>query len=661
MMAEHSSSSDEKAYLIRNLNQIEDRTEFFELIKKTGSEVKCTADGLSIDDKHPISPRSYNEIGRAVLLDKLNQIEQSKESILHKNLMNQFENEVPAQNREEFERRLEDIKSLPADQQKEAIKQLIVELKDADKLDDQRFNAAWSQVQEGCDTDMDEQMAKIDKFNQAENAKEAFLQKNIMKEFRNEIPRDKQNDFQEEFKEIKLLPADQQKDALQQLLGKLNGVDRLNEERFSSGWGKVEQGCEIDMNKQLAELSKLNELGQAREKFMENNIMKEFKDEVPAQKMNEFKQGWENIKSLPADQQKDATKQLIVDLKTANKLDDQRFNAAWSEVEKGCKTDAQHLLNKAFNPLLEGSNHTGHGEDITRAQELQSKKMFGTITDAEQKELDQTLKKCYRHQKEYLLQTTADHRNDANYDRSMDNLEKQATGGKNLEQLKMAQRDLDTALANQRITEADYQAEKQKIDDGMAKANHFREFRGRADAFLSSGNPNGDATQLQRTFVDDCERALTAARESGDHAAIASAEQKLTMAQEINTQTNATVLDSNREFKQGVLTFSSAQNERLCFNMDADRVRSNLQHIYGQPNVEDISINGKTIFSNMKISDYDRLNRVFNDYGSDANQLMNAATKLAEDHQFLGQVHLKTPHDMASITEALDIAVVHFT
>ena len=52
-------TSDEKAYMIRNLIQIENPTNFFELIKKTRTTVGFTADGLVINDKIDISPHQY--------------------------------------------------------------------------------------------------------------------------------------------------------------------------------------------------------------------------------------------------------------------------------------------------------------------------------------------------------------------------------------------------------------------------------------------------------------------------------------------------------------------------------------------------------------------------------------------------------------------------
>ncbi|CAF1330200.1 unnamed protein product [Adineta steineri] len=67
-------TSDKKAYMIRNLNKIENHTEFFELIGKTKSSVICTADGLAINDKIDIAREAYNDIGKAMFTEKLNQI-----------------------------------------------------------------------------------------------------------------------------------------------------------------------------------------------------------------------------------------------------------------------------------------------------------------------------------------------------------------------------------------------------------------------------------------------------------------------------------------------------------------------------------------------------------------------------------------------------------
>lgn len=138
MLANHK-SSDEKAYFIRNLNKIENPTEFFELIGKTSSSVVCTADGLSINNNIVISPLAYNEICRAVFNDKLNQL--LKFNDLPKRVGAEFMNEIPPEKQEEFKKGLEKIKDLPKNEQKEATKTLINQHSGQNKTES--FDSSW--------------------------------------------------------------------------------------------------------------------------------------------------------------------------------------------------------------------------------------------------------------------------------------------------------------------------------------------------------------------------------------------------------------------------------------------------------------------------------------------------------------------------------------
>lgn len=503
MMAEHSGSSDERAYLIRNLNQIEDRTEFFELIQKTNSTVKCTADGLTINDKiDQLSPQAYNEIGRAAFQGKVNQLENSKESITEKNISKQFRQSVPAAQREEFDRRLQEMENLPLDQRKQATRQLLAEI---------------------------------------------------------------------------------------------NGAGNLNNEAFERKWAQVEAGYNGDIDKQVKKA------------------------------LTELRAG-----GTQPEPEEDPTRVATLERR---------------ETDGIITEDERKELNKR--------------RDFTRVKQLEIKKLNGTITDTEQQERDQRLHRYYQDRKEHFFQSSANHRTDANYDQTMDSLEKNVAGGSNLEEWKKINRDLEQAHNDQTITDAKYQAEKQRVEDGMAKANRFREYRDRADEYMKAENLNGTGAQLQERFVADCQTALTEAENAGDPVAIAGAREKLEMAREINTPGNAGVIDSNRAFKDSIESFTSAKNERLCYRIQVDEVKSTLQHIYEQPNIEDISINGKRIFANMEIGGYDRLCRVFDTYGSSTNQIMNAATTVAQDPAISPLVN--SVHDVASLTEAVKTSIVYIT
>jgi hypothetical protein len=285
---------------------------------------------------------------------------------------------------------------------------------------------------------------------------------------------------------------------------------------------------------------------------------------------------------------------------------------------------------------------------------LSKKEINGTITDEEKQELKQQVDNCSRHRKQYFFQSSADHREDADYAKTVDTLEKAYAGGKNLEEWKMEQKELEDAFRNNRINEQEYQQQQTQIQRSIQQAEEVRDIRKQADDFVNSNSNNTNANNLKQAFVDKCTVALEEANRSGDPTAIATATENLRIAEQFDT-----TLETNKSFKNGIKTFTNGQNERLCYFIDVDQVKSNLQHIYEQPNVEDITVNGKKIFSNMKISEYDRLNRVLNDYGPNGKDLVTAATKLANDPDFNGKVN--TPHDIASITEAISTNMVILT
>ena len=83
-MLDKHKSSDEKAYFIRNLNKIENPTEFFELIGKTSSSVLCTADGLLINNNIVISPlriQAFTDVRNESLCYRIN-IKDVKEKLV---------------------------------------------------------------------------------------------------------------------------------------------------------------------------------------------------------------------------------------------------------------------------------------------------------------------------------------------------------------------------------------------------------------------------------------------------------------------------------------------------------------------------------------------------------------------------------------------------
>jgi Skp family chaperone for outer membrane proteins len=344
MLKEHS-TSDEKAYMIRNLNKIENRTEFFELIGKTKSSVTCTADGLAINNMIDIAPEAYNDIGKAVFTEKLNLIGKARDGFLHEKVMEEFDKYISPEKREEFEAKLKSIENLPREKQEEAMKKLVKDFATTGSPTQKQLNDSWKTVETACEQ----------KFNK-------------------------------------------------------NVEDMI---------GNLKEGSTGDA---------------ARDKIKE--------------------------------------------------------------------------------------------DDFKELNELAKKQLHGTITPEEQEKLKKQLEKCSSHRKEYFFKSSADHRNDA------------------------------------------------------------------------------------------------------------------------NTTAN------NEAFKKDINTFTNGQNERLCYRINVEDVKIKLRDIYGVPNHEDITINGQKPFANMKLGDYDRLNRVLKDYGPRGKKLVTAATNIANDPNFIGKV--KTPHDMASVTEAIN-------
>ena len=330
MLKEHA-SSDQKAYMIRNLNKIENPSEFFELIKKTGSDVTCTADGIVVNNAIDIASEAYNEIGKVVFQDRLEQITRYRKSALHEILMQEFDQYIPPDEVKDFEKRLKDIESYSPDVRENEMRKLV-----------------------------------------------------------------------EEF----------------------NGNASVTGEAFDVSWNKDERAFRTDMDKQI---------------------------------------------------------------------------------------------NKMINNLQQGSTGAEQNRDFDDLKKLATKQIKNTIRPEEKQELEQLADKCSRHRKQNFFRSSADHRT-------------------------------------------------------------------------------------------------------------------------------------------GITTFTNGQNERLCYHIDVNEVKSKLQTIFQQPNMEDVTINGQKIFSNMKIGDYARLNRVFKTYKENGENLMKAAEKIANDRDFAGRVN--TPHDMVSITEAINTNMV---
>lgn len=149
-MVGQNETSDEKAYMIRNVNQIKNPTEFFELASKTATDVKFTADGMVFNGNIQMSPLMYNQIGTTFFSEKIDQISKL-------NPGETFEGEVPEGKRAEFKKGMEDVKKLPPEEQKEATKKLIGELRggELNERESQEFDAKYEKAKSDIKSSID--------------------------------------------------------------------------------------------------------------------------------------------------------------------------------------------------------------------------------------------------------------------------------------------------------------------------------------------------------------------------------------------------------------------------------------------------------------------------------------------------------------------------
>ncbi|CAF4106818.1 unnamed protein product, partial [Adineta steineri] len=154
-------TSDKKVCMIRNLNKIENHTEFFELIGKTKSSVICTADGLAINDKIDIAREAYNDIGKAVFTEKLNQIGKARDGFLHEKVIEEFGKNISPDKKKEFEAKLKNIENLPREKQKELIRKLVSDFGTAGGPMQEQFNDSWKTVKKACEEKFNQNVQKL--------------------------------------------------------------------------------------------------------------------------------------------------------------------------------------------------------------------------------------------------------------------------------------------------------------------------------------------------------------------------------------------------------------------------------------------------------------------------------------------------------------------
>lgn len=390
MMIAHATSH-EKVYMVKSLEKIENRTEFFELISKTGTIVSCTSNGLNVDNNIHIAPEAYNQIGTAVIKDKLVQIK--------------------------------------------------------------KYNTtAWAKI--------------------------------IIKEFSKNLPSAKGSKFNERLRPIMELPFDKRKQAIKEVLREINGDKSVKGDLFDKAWEKIKRDAENDVDKQITKMIK------------------------------NMKGDFENLS------ERKAFKIRIQELQV--KLNDKTITM---EEEQELQRRLQELENR-------NNFEVERERDFDELKRLCKKKVSDEITYTEEENLATQIKKCARHRKEHFFKSSADHR----------------------------------------------------------------------------------VGQPERT--------------------------------------------NDEAFKADIKTFSNGQNERLCYHIDMEHVKSELTAVFHFKRIEDITVGGQNIFSKMKIKDYDRLHRVLNECGKNSHDLLKAAVNIANDDDFAGEV--KTPDDLASVIEAIKTDMVLF-
>jgi hypothetical protein len=107
-----------------------------------------------------------------------------------------------------------------------------------------------------------------------------------------------------------------------------------------------------------------------------------------------------------------------------------------------------------------------------------------------------------------------------------------------------------------------------------------------------------------------------------------------------------------KSFKDKIDTFTNGRNERLCYRYSVEEVKQNLRQLTGIDNFENFEVRGTRVFEDMKLSGYDRLNRVMKTYGKTNEDLFKTAIRMANDP--LLRADIKNASDLVSIAEYIN-------
>ncbi|CAF4413521.1 unnamed protein product, partial [Adineta steineri] len=97
---------------------------------------------------------------------------------------------------------------------------------------------------------------------------------------------------------------------------------------------------------------KLNQIGKARDGFLQEKVMKEFGKDISPDNIENFQTELINIKNLPGEQQEQAIRNLVRNFGGPTQ---EQFDNSWRTVEEACEEKFNQNVQKITENLKEGS------------------------------------------------------------------------------------------------------------------------------------------------------------------------------------------------------------------------------------------------------------------------------------------------------------------
>jgi hypothetical protein len=560
--------SDQRAYVIRNLNRIENRTEFFELVAKDKSTVKFNADRIAINSAIDISPENYNNICKSVFIDGLNKMNAFKNQNSSKIIQNKFLEKIPVEDKENFQNELKEIEKLPLAEQKDALKKILPGMSDQD------FNQTWESTESEITKNIKEDSQKLIK-----NLKAGVLESSI----------------ESSFEEVSKLPPANQKAEFRRLNPRMSDEEiekSWNKKKAFDNFKKLEDLTEKSINGTITDNEKaelknvMDECSRHRKEnffssskspsiIQEKTLEKQF-DKIQNEKKEALKTSLARIENLPLEEQKEALKELFPNMTR------EEFEKSW----KDAKNEELRSNNNAFKDKL--------FQKFNKNEEV-LKKLKKSMPD---------ISKLSPHQQKDALK---------NLIPNMPTDEFEALW--------------NTAINDQPKNNKNTAFGEKLIDKSLAN--------------------NKEA--VKNSLRDISNLPLDQQRNAFRHLAPEMSDEKF-------DESWKNTIDE--QFKDNIKTFTNARNERLCYRINVERVQNFYKTFFNNHPYHHCA---KSLLNkaNMKLGDYDRLNRVLDDYeskGIDTEKITSAAFKIAEDPRF--EKNFKSPKDIASITEFINTELV---